>query len=210
MRATTYNAIAGQSLERLAALSDGVFAIAMTLLVLDLHVPPTSGIGSERDLLHAFAPLAPQFVAYLMTFLTLGLFWVGQQTQFSRLTRSDRTLAWIHIGFLLAVSLTPFSTALLAQFINFRIALIAYWLNILLLGIALMASWRYAMRAELMKEDTTPEIGRAMERRIIIAQAIYALGAALCIINTYVSIGVIVFVQLSYVFAPRNSFLYRL
>lgn len=209
MRAT-YNAIAGQSLERLAALSDGVFAIAMTLLVLDLHVPPTSGIVSERDLLHAFAPLAPQIVAYLMTFLTLGLFWVGQQTQFSRLTRSDRNLAWIHIGFLLAVTLTPFSTALLAQFIHFRVALFAYWANILLLGIALMVSWRYATGAGLLKDDTTPEIGRAMERRIIIAQAIYALGAALCVINTYVSIGVIVIVQLLYVFAPRNSFLYRL
>ncbi|HEY7981293.1 MAG TPA: TMEM175 family protein [Candidatus Eremiobacteraceae bacterium] len=209
MRAT-YNVIAGQSLERLAALSDGVFAIALTLLVLDLHVPASASIFSERDLWHALTPLAPQFVAYLMTFMTIGLFWVGQQTQFSRFTRCDRDLAWIHIGFLMAVSLTPFSTALLAEFITFRIAFVAYWLNIFLLGIALLASWRYATRAGLLKEDTSDEIRQAMERRIVVAQALYAFGALLCIVNTYVSIAVIVLVQLNYIFAPRLRLLYRL
>ncbi|HEY5095921.1 MAG TPA: TMEM175 family protein [Candidatus Eremiobacteraceae bacterium] len=209
MRAT-YNLIAGQSLERLAALSDGVFAIAMTLLVLDLRVPLSSGISTEHDLWRALAPLAPQLVAYLMTFVTLGIFWVGQQTQVSRFIRCDRDLAWIHIGFLLAVSMTPFSTGLLAEFITFRIALIVYWANILLLGVALFGSWRYATRTGLVKEDTTQEIGRAVERRIVVAQALYALGALLCIVNTYWSIAVIVLVQLNYVFAPRFRLLYRL
>ena len=202
--------IAGQSLERLAALSDGVFAIAMTLLVLDLRVPLSSGISTEHDLWRALAPLAPQLVAYLMTFVTLGIFWVGQQTQVSRFIRCDRDLAWIHIGFLLAVSMTPFSTGLLAEFITFRIALIVYWANILLLGVALFGSWRYATRTGLVKEDTTQEIGRAVERRIVVAQALYALGALLCIVNTYWSIAVIVLVQLNYVFAPRFRLLYRL
>jgi uncharacterized membrane protein len=209
MRAT-YNVIAGQSLERLAALSDGVFAIAMTLLVLDLRVPPLTGIHSEAELWAALAPLAPQFVAYLMTFLTLGLFWVGQQTQFSRFERGDRDLAWIHIGFLLAVTMMPFSTALLAQFITYRIALVVYWFNILLLGLALLASWQYATRAGLVKEETSAEIRRAMVRRIVIAQALYAIGALLCLVNTYVSIAVIVLVQLNYVFAPRFGPLYRI
>jgi uncharacterized membrane protein len=206
----TYNIIAGQSLERLAALSDGVFAIAMTLLVLDLHVPAAGGVSSEHDLWRALTQLAPRFVAYLMSFLTLGIFWVGQQTQLSRFTRCDRDLAWIHIGFLLAVSMTPFSTALLAEFISYRVALLIYWLNIVLLGLALFASWRYATGAGLLKDDTNEEIRHAVERRIIIAQALYAVGALLCIVNTYLSIAVIVLVQLNYVIAPRFRPLYRL
>src|SRR5438874_1368072 len=104
---TYYNRIAGQSLERLAALSDGIFAVAMTLLVLDLHVPSRESISSEFDLLNALGGLLPNFLPYFMSFMTLGIFWVGQQTQLNHFARSDRNLAWIHIGFLLAVSITP-------------------------------------------------------------------------------------------------------
>jgi uncharacterized membrane protein len=102
-----YHRFAGQSLERPAALSDGVFAIAMTLLVLDLRSPATGAIHSERELGLAGAALAPRLVAYLMSFVTLGIFWVGQQTQRICLARGDRNLAWGHIAFLLAVSLVP-------------------------------------------------------------------------------------------------------
>ena len=77
----SYDRIAGQSVERLAALSDGIFGVAMTLLLLELHVPAKEFIHSEADLWHALARLAPQLVVYLMSFITLGIFWVGQQTQ---------------------------------------------------------------------------------------------------------------------------------
>lgn len=206
----TYNRFAGQSLERLAALSDGVFAIALTLLVLDLHVPAADAIHDERGLWLGLAAMAPRFVAYLMSFLTLGIFWVGQQTQLSLFARSDRDLTWMQIGFLLAVSITPFSTALLAAFITYRIALAVYWLNILMLGATLFASLNYAARAELFKPEVTLDIRRASIRRIVTAQALYAAGAACCFFNNYVSIAVIVLVQLNYVFAPRIRALYRL
>lgn len=206
----TYNLIAGQSLDRLAALSDGLFAVAMTLLVLDLHVPASEAIHKEHELWSALVTLAPRLIPYFMTFLTLGIFWVGQQTQLNRFARGDRNLAWIHLGFLLVVSLMPFSTGLLATFITFRVALAVYWLNIFLLGAVLFASWRYASRAGLVKDDTTADMRSAVERRIVIAQALYALGAVLCVVNTYVSIAVIVLVQLNYVIAPRIRLLYRL
>ena len=95
---TSYNAIAGQNVERLAALSDGIFAVAMTLLVLDLRVPATEAVRSEHDLWHALAALSPQIIMYMMSFITLGIFWVGQQTQLNYLARSNRSLAWIHIA----------------------------------------------------------------------------------------------------------------
>jgi len=82
---TSYNQVAGQSVERLAALSDGIFGVAMTLLLLELHVPAKELINSEGDLRSALARLAPQLLVYLMSFLTLGIFWVGQQTQLNHL-----------------------------------------------------------------------------------------------------------------------------
>ena len=203
---TYYNRIAGQSLERLAALSDGIFAVAMTLLVLDLRVPVSSiseRIVNEQDLWSALAKLGPNVLPYLMSFLTLGIFWVGQQTQLNFFSKSDRHLTWIHLAFLLAVTLMPFSTGLLAAYITLRLALIVYWLNIFLLGIIIFFSWRYARRAKLLKEEVTPEIFAASQRRIVIAQSLYTFGMLLCIINTYVSICFIMLVQLNYAIAPR-------
>jgi uncharacterized membrane protein len=207
---THYNRIAGQSVERLAALSDGVFAVAMTLLVLDLRAPAAEAIHSEHDLLHVLAPLAPRLLVFLMSFMTLGIFWVGQQAQLNQLTHSTRDLTWTHLIFLVGVSLMPFSTALMAEFIGFRTALLIYWLNILLLGALLFASWRCAIASSVLKPGLSPELIAAVQRRIAIAQALYAMGALLCVLNTYWSIGFIVLVQLNYVIAPRIGFLARL
>lgn len=205
-----YNRLAGQNLGRLAALSDGVFAVAMTLLVLDLHVPAMATIHSERELWQALVGLAPRLIPYVMTFMTLGIFWVGQQTQLDRFERADRDLTWLHIAFLLAVTLTPFSTTLLAEFLTYRVALLVYWLNIVALGVLLVASWKYAERAGLVADTTTPEMRAAIQRRIVVAQSLYAVGALLCLINTYWSIVFIVVVQLNYVLAPRIARLDRL
>ncbi|HLI29551.1 MAG TPA: TMEM175 family protein, partial [Terriglobia bacterium] len=146
----------------------------------------------------------PRFLMYLMSFLTLGIFWVGQQTQLNHLARSDRNLTWIHIAFLFAVSITPFSTTLLAEYPRYRIALLTYWVNILLLGAVLYGSWGYATRRSLVKDDLPLEVQAAICRRIKIAQALYALGALLCVINTYWSITFIVLVQLNYAIAPQT------
>ena len=205
-----YNLIAGKNLDRLAALSDGVFGVALTLLVLDLRVPAAQSVHGEHDLWRALVSLAPRLLPYLMTFMTVGIFWVGQQAQLNLFQRADRTLTWLHIGFLFVVTLTPFSTALLAEFLAYRSALAVYWLNIFLLGGALYASWVYARNAGLVKTDVPAELDGAIRRRIVIAQSLYAFGALLCIVNTYLSIGFIVLVQLNYVIAPKVAGLNRI
>ncbi len=200
---TSYNKIASQGLERIAALSDGLFAIAMTLIVLEIHVPEHTAIHSEADLWQALVTLSPRLLTYLISFLTLGIFWAGQQTQLNYFSRANRDLSWIQLAFLAVVSLMPFSTSLLAEFITYRTALILYWVNILLLGVTLYATWFYAKRAGLVKPETSPEVSMAIKRRIVIAQSLYAFGALLCLINTYWSIAFIFLVQLNYAVAPR-------
>lgn len=198
-----YNRVAGQSVERIAALSDGIFAVAMTLLVLDLRLPAAEAVHSEHDLRRILIALSPRLIIFFMSIMTNGIFWVGQQTQLNYFARSDRNLAWIHIAFLGAICLTPFSTSLLAEFIHYRTALLVYWSNILVLGLMLYWSWSYATRAHLLADNLPPEIHLAVIRRIVIAQSLYAAGAALCFINTYYSIAAIVLVQINYAIAPR-------
>jgi len=198
-----FNRIAGQSLDRMAALSDGLFAIAMTLIVLEIRVPPESTVESEADLGRALLALSPRILMYLMSFLTLGIFWVGQQAQLNYLARSDRDLTWIHIAFLAGVATMPFSTTLLAEFITYRTAMMIYWINLVLLGATLYWSWHHARRAGLIKPDAPSHVDQSIEKRIVIAQALYAFGMLLCMASTYLSIAFIFLVQLYYAIAPR-------
>jgi len=209
--ALSYNqATGGRRLERIAALSDGVFAIAMTLIVLEIRVPDAGPIRSEQDLWNALLGLGPRLVTYFLSFLTLGIFWNGQQTQLNLFGSADRDLTWLQLAFLLAVTLVPFSTALLARFPTFRVAIVEYWLNIVLLGMTLLAGLQYGLRAGLFKQADTPEVAPLMRGRILIAQSLYAIATATCIVfPTWVSIGLIFLVQLNYVIAPRIPILHR-
>jgi uncharacterized membrane protein len=218
---TTYHRFAGSSLDRLAALSDGVFAVAMTLLVLNLKAPSVpkraqhplwsgGGGGSEHALLHGLLHnVAPRLLPYAMSFLTLGIFWVGQQTQLESFTRSTRALTWIHLTFLLAVTLMPFSTGLLAEDTTYRLSMAVYWLNLFALGLVLFISLRYADHAGLMSDETTEDMRAAVKRRIVVYQGLYALAALTCLINTYLAIGLLVALQLNSVIAPRIGILNR-
>jgi uncharacterized membrane protein len=200
---TSYNAIAGQSVERLASLSDGLFAFALTLLVYDIHLPAIAGLHSEQQLQQALVSLLPRLLTYALSFLTLGIFWVGHHTLLRYCARSDRNLTWLNLLFLALVALLPFSARVLGDFITLRTALLLYWLNVLALGAVVYGSWRYAYRAGLMPADTPASVDTGFRQRVLLAQALYALGAALCVISTYWSLGFILVVQLNYALAPR-------
>jgi uncharacterized membrane protein len=112
-----YNRVAGQSIERLAALSDGIFAVSMTPRARS-SLAAAEAIPSERDLWHALVVLSPRLLIFLMSAMTNGIFRVGPPTQLNQMARADRNLAWIHIAFLCAITLTPFTTSLPAEFIH--------------------------------------------------------------------------------------------
>jgi uncharacterized membrane protein len=211
-----YQHISGQNLGRLAALSDGIFAVAMTLLVLNIAIPTVGlaahtqqpiwadgALASEATVWNALVPLGPHLLTYLMSFLTLGIFWAGQQTQLNYFSRSDHRLTWIHLVFLLAVVFMPFSTALLAEFITYRLPMLIYWVNLFSLGLLLYISLEYASRAGLLTAEATPEVGAASKRRIVVYQILYAAAAVLCVFNTYLAIAVLVLLQLNSVIVPR-------
>lgn len=198
-RNIVYNQIAGQSIDRIEALSDGVFAIATTLLVLELKAPVNNVAQSELDLFNALIKESPSFISYILSFLTLGLLWTGQSVQYDYIIKYDRNLNWMTIFYLLLVSLLPFTTQFLDQHIMFRLAIGVYWLNLMLLGFVLYLHWSYAARKKYLSLSLEDEaiISFTYKRRIITILALYTLGAALCFIDTRLSVGFIFLVQLN-------------
>jgi uncharacterized membrane protein len=207
---THYNRIAGGDVGRLEALSDGIFAFAATVLVLDFHTPYAADIHTEAQLLGALAASAPRLLPWLVSLITLGIFWVGQQTGLNQLERSNRDLTWLHFVFLAFVTVVPFTTRLLADFFTYRTAFVIYWANILLLGASLYATWAYAESAKLIRKDAHGDISLAIRRRIVVAQALYAVGAAIGLFDVTLGIALIILIQLNYAIAPRLPFLWRL
>ena len=204
-----YNRIAGHDLNRISALSDGIFAVAMTLLVLEIHTPDGADIHSEAQLWTALTALAPRLLTWLLSLMTLGIFWVGQQTQINQLRRADRGLSWLHFVFLAVITIIPFTTRVLAEFFTFRVAFLLYWGNIALAGASLYACWTKAERAGLLVEEATAAVSLAIKRRIVVAQALYTCGALVGLVNVPAGIVVIIAVQLNYAIAPRLPFLFR-
>ncbi|MBZ9917876.1 MULTISPECIES: TMEM175 family protein [unclassified Mesorhizobium] len=197
-------------LHRVVGLTDGVFAIALTLIVLEIRVPTHEAIHSEGDLLDAVLALAPRFLTYALSFLTLTIFWFGQQAQHGLITRSDRRLATLNLCFLAFIALLPFSTDLLADFLEFRTAVAVYWLNLLMLGVTLIASWRYAEKNGLLADDVDVETKRTVYLRIVKAQLLWAVGALLCLVTPLLSVGFILMVQLIYAATPSAKWLRRM
>lgn len=192
----------------LHALSDGAFAVAMTLLVLDLRVP-LSIAESNRALWQALSSLGPNLAAYVLSFTMLGTFWLAQHTLLGLCARSDRNLTWLHVGYLFVVTLLPFSASVLAEHLTIALAVGVYWLNIFLLGVALAASSGYIARARLVNEPDLAKLG-IFRRRILIAQLAYGIAALVCLLNTYASVAALAAVQLYFVVSPHVPDLDRL
>jgi uncharacterized membrane protein len=207
---TSYDAISTRRLERISGLSDALFAIAMTIIVLEIHVPDPANVQTNAQLWDALGDLGPHLFVYAASFLTLGIFWGAQQTQLNQFAGTDRDLTWIHLLFLAAVAMMPFSTLLLSTFETLQVALIVYWVNLLALGLVLYLSWAYATHAGLLKPDVTPGIGQAIRRRVIASQLLYAICVLLSAIDTGIAITAILVVQVSYVIGPRLPGLSRI
>jgi TMEM175 potassium channel family protein len=147
----------GLSTGRLEAFSDGVFAIAITLLVLDIALPA----GASKHLLRSVGNLWPSYVAYVASFSTIGAMWLGHNAITEYLDRADGTFVRLNLLLLLFVSFLPFPTRLFADYIGKdsleRVAVTFYGATLVLTSTLLLALWRYAVRRQLVRPDTADE-----------------------------------------------------
>ncbi|MBP7184354.1 MAG: DUF1211 domain-containing protein [Saprospiraceae bacterium] len=202
-----YNLISGFRVQRIEAISDGVFAIALTFLALDIKVPVTEMIYSESELFQTFLSLSPKLLTYFLSFITMGIYWLAQSTQFHYINKSDRNLNWINLFFLLAVSIMPFTTAFLSAYITFKFSVLIYWINISLLGQLLGLNWYYAKKHNFLsiEGDLQSEVTNSIKKRIIESQILYTFAALLSFFNTYLSLAMLILIQLNYALAPFSK-----
>ena len=132
------------STARLETFADGVFAIAATLLVLNVDVPELGG----RSLAHELVKLWPAYVGYAVSFLTIGIIWVNHHTVLRQLRGIDRTFLFINVFFLLCIAFIPFPTRLLATYVRTddgEAAAFAYGVTLTATAIFFNLMWRYAI-----------------------------------------------------------------
>src|SRR6478735_8758195 len=149
-------------LERMILFSDAVFAIAITLLALEIKVPPIDRhTATDAQLLESLGELVPKFVGFLISFFLIGLYWSIHHRMFGYVIDYTNRLLWLNLLFLLAVVLMPFSTAFYSEFVLrlLQTPVIVYTFNIAFLGFSSFFLWRYISNPSLhLTEGVTKEL----------------------------------------------------
>lgn len=166
---------------RIEALADGIFAVAMTILVLELHVPELEGVTSEAHLLSALMTLAPKAFSFASGFVILGTLWIGHRFQFHYIRRSNRAILWINLVFLLAISFLPFVVALVGTHGATRVTCIIYGTTLVFALTCLLVQWLYATRPArgLVADDLPREVFLGLRNRVLMGMIGYGAGLLL-------------------------------
>jgi uncharacterized membrane protein len=176
---------------RLVAFSDGVFAITITLLILEIR-PPTG----EEDLLHGLLALWPSYLAYAVTFLFIGQVWANHHVMFDHIRAADRTMLLLNTVLLMVVAFLPFATSVLAEALRSghdeRTAVAFYGIAFDLTALTFNAVWQYARRRDLLGEALGSAGATAIGRRFQLALVWLATGALLGAFVPVLGVAVIV------------------
>jgi uncharacterized membrane protein len=182
--------------QRLEALSDGIFAIVMTILVFDLK----AFSGPVDQLPSALFQLWPNFLGYTISFSLLGIYWLGQLSQFKYIRKSDHNFVWINILFFACVALVPFTTASLSRFPFAIVTLALYAANLILIGIVLYLIWRYATTGYRLIDKETPRfVIKYGALRCLVAPAGYILALGFAVISPVITLLLFVIIPLIYI-----------
>jgi uncharacterized membrane protein len=176
----------GLSFERVVFFSDAVFAIVITLLVLELKVPHLSE-HTEPALRHALFELLPRFIGFVISFLIIGLMWIEHHRIFRYIADYDTGLLWRNLLLLLCVSFVPFPTALFSENFWSRTAFILYTASFGGVATAKLLIWRHAAAANLLKPDLSPALERRIARRSLAVPLACGLAIALSFISIWLA-----------------------
>ncbi len=189
---------------RVEAFSDGVFAIAITLLILAVGIEQSFARGSvEHQLLH----LWPAYIAYAVSFLTVGIMWVNHHQIFRHFVRVDRPLLLLNILLLMCISFTPFPTRVVADHAkdaaDRQAAAVLYGLTMTVTAICFFSVWYYGSR-RLLRADTDMREVSGITRSYLPGAPTYALATAIAFVNSIASL--IMFGAIAIFYAISSSF----
>jgi uncharacterized membrane protein len=175
---------------RVEAFSDGVFAIAITLLALEIRVPSPDVTGHGSTLLPALLRLWPSYLGYLISFVTIGVMWVNHHSMFVLIRQTDRYFLLLSVFFLMCIAFLPFPTGLLAEYLR-QVAVATYSASFVLIALAYNALWWYAVReGRLLHPNADRKAVRTISRRYLIGPIAYGVSFAFAFINVWASLAV--------------------
>jgi len=185
---------------RTEAFSDGVFAIAATLLVLELEVPHVEPGGLAGALLERW----PSYATYVVSFLTIGIIWVNHHAVMERIRVVNRPLLFNNLLFLMAVAAIPFPTALLADYLreghDERLAAAVYGGTMAVMGVTFGATWAYAVLSGLLDENVDPDLARRSLWIFAFGNPLYVLAIGASLLSASLALAIYAFLALFYMF----------
>jgi uncharacterized membrane protein len=178
-------------LERLILFSDAVFAIAITLLVIEIKIPEIHEKPvTDNAVLHKLAELIPKFVGFLVSFLLIGQYWIVHHRMFSFVINFTDRLIWLNILFLFAIALMPFSTGFYSEYVLRGVVtpVIFYTANIALLGLANFLMWRYlSNQKNNLTENLTPALAKYFSLRALTVPTIFVIFSFVYLYNPMIA-----------------------
>ena len=177
--------IAGENLDRILALSDGVFAFALTLLVLSLVVPsyPSGVTPTNAQLAGALGADWHRFLGYGFAFVMIAIWWVVHNRTFQYIARYDSTLVWINMILLIQIAVMPFVLSVYGTFSYLRIAVDLFAAIQVTLGLTAALLWDYARRANLLKSNVPAAVAKYFTRRGYVISAVFAGSIGVSFVN---------------------------
>jgi uncharacterized membrane protein len=195
------------SKSRTEFLIDGVYAIVMTLLVLEIGVPQlTHSDVAAGELPRRLLDLWPLFMSYGMSFIILGFFWIYHHVLFHYIKRVNRVFVWLTVFYLMFVAFIPFSTALLGEYHDQQISVVIYGLNIAIAAFWTFVQWRYATKDHcLVDPDLDPTFITILSRSSLIGPIFYLIAVALSFVNLVLSLVLFMAIPIYYLVPIRKD-----
>jgi len=173
---------------RIEALSDNVFSIAMTLLILELKVPEVPASSADAELPWGLFELWPKLQSYVISFASLGFFWLNHHFQFHFIRRTNVVILLLNFLILLHIAFLPFSTALLGDYPHSRVGVITYGGNLTVLSLLMLLHWRYiTTHSGLVDPDLDAHLIRSVSRRSFAVLCIFALAIGVAFVSAETS-----------------------
>lgn len=194
----------GLDKSRLEALTDGILAVAMTLLVLELKLDGTESISNETHLLNHLLEIERTFNVYMISFVVLGMYWIAHSLQFHYVKHVDRGMIWINLLFMLLVTLVPFTTNVMISLEQLVTPIVLYGVNQFLLAFTLILNINYLARHPALADPSlTPEAASFIHRRLVLFSLIPVAATCAAFVHTRLGLS-IYFLMLVLHFFPSH------
>jgi len=191
--------------ERIEAFSDGVFAIAITLLIIEIGVPV---LTSDESLSDALLDLWPEYGAYVLSFVTIGIYWANHNAFFRLFLRTDHVFLMLNVFFLMCIAFVPFPTAVIGEYFNDdaerKTAIALYIVGLLLPAFSWLSVWLYARWHGLVDETLHPDYLRFLTLQYCSSLVVYLVALVLSLWQPYAALAITVGLTALYLLPPRG------